>query len=51
MKERLLTMASGFVLFAFLLYQLLIPVLGWHNTKGLIVVNLLFFCIDRVFHY
>ncbi|HSW70608.1 MAG TPA: hypothetical protein VLH77_01355, partial [Gammaproteobacteria bacterium] len=26
----------------FLIYQLLMPFLGWHNTQGLIVVNLFF---------
>jgi len=26
----------------FLAYQLLMPILGWHNTQGLIVVNLFF---------
>lgn len=26
----------------FLIYQLLTPILGWHNTKGFIVLNLIF---------
>src|SRR5688572_28575416 len=26
----------------FLLYRLLMPFLGWHNTKGLIIINLFF---------
>lgn len=26
----------------FLMYQLLIPFLGWHNTRGLLIVNFLF---------
>lgn len=29
----------------FLLYQLIIPILGWHNTKGLIIVNLGFLAL------
>src|SRR5262249_36988549 len=29
----------------FLIYQLLMPVLGWHNTQGLIVVNLIFLAL------
>lgn len=29
----------------FLIYQLLMPVLGWHNTQGLLVVNLIFLAL------
>jgi hypothetical protein len=29
----------------FLLYQLLTPLLGWHNTKGLLIVNLVFLAL------
>ncbi len=29
----------------FLLYQLLMPFLGWHNTQGLIIVNLIFLAL------
>lgn len=33
----------------FLLYQLLIPLFGWHNTRALIVVNLLFLALTGYF--
>jgi hypothetical protein len=32
----------------FLLYQLLMPFLGWHNTKGLLVVNFFFLTLSCV---
>lgn len=30
----------------FLIYQLLIPLLGWHNTKGLLLLNLVFLALS-----
>ena len=29
----------------FLVYQMLMPLLGWHNTKGLIVINFIFLAL------
>jgi hypothetical protein len=29
----------------FLIYQLLMPFLGWHNTRGMLIVNLLFLAL------
>lgn len=33
----------------FLMYQILIPFLGWHNIKGLIIINLLFLALTGYF--
>lgn len=33
----------------FLLYQLIIPLIGWHNTKALIIVNLMFLALTGYF--
>ena len=33
----------------FLMYQLLMPILGWQNTKALIIVNLIFLSVTGYF--
>lgn len=33
----------------FLMYQLIIPLLGWHNTKGLMIINFIFLTLASYF--